>query len=95
MNVKPIGENILVKRVNAQTVSKGGIVIPESATEKPKEGNIIAVGDGRILSNGKRTEFQVKVGDKVLFSSYAGSEFKIEGEEYLIMSEEDILAIIE
>jgi len=95
MKVKPIGENILVKRLNAQTVSKGGIVIPESATEKPKEGNIIAVGDGRILANGKRTEFQVKVGDKVLFTSYAGSEFKIDGEEYLIMSEEDVLAIIE
>ena len=93
--VKPIGDNILVKRVGAETVSKGGIVIPDSAKEKPKEGNVIAVGAGRLLSNGKRTEFQVKVNNKVLFTSYAGSEFKIDGEEYLIMSEDDILAIIE
>ncbi len=95
VKIKPIGENILVKRREAVTKTKGGIVLPDSAAEKPKEGEIVALGEGRLLKNGKRVDFQVKVGDKVLFAAYAGSEFKIDGEEYLIMSEEDILAVID
>ena len=92
--VIPLGENILVKRREAVTKTKGGIVIPDSAAEKPKEGEVIALGKGRLLKNGKHADFQVKVGDRVLFTSYAGSEFKFDGEEYLIMSEEDVLATL-
>jgi chaperonin GroES len=76
-------------------VTKGGIVLPDSAKEKPKEGKIIALGDGRLLEDGKRAPFQVKVGDRVLFSSYAGTEIKIEGNEFLIMGEDDILAVVQ
>ena len=94
IKVKPVGENILVKRREAETVTKSGIVLPESAKEKPKEGEVIALGQGRMLKNGNFVDFQVKVGDRVLFSSYAGSEFKIDGQELLIMGEEDILAIL-
>ncbi len=93
--VKPIGENILVKRREAITKTKGGIVIPDSAAEKPKEGEVLALGEGRLMKDGKRVDFQVKVGDRVLFTAYAGSDFKFDGEEYLIMNEEDILAILE
>ena len=95
MKVKPLGDKVLVKRVEAEEKTKGGIVLPDTAKEKPKEGKIIAVGDGKLLDNGKRAEFQVKKGDKVLFTSYAGTEIKIDGEEYIIMSEDDILAVIE
>lgn len=95
MNVKPLGEKILIKRVEAESKTAGGILLPDSAKEKPKEGKIIALGDGKLLKNGDRAKFQVKKGDKVLFTSYGGAEVKIDGEEFLLMSEEDILAVIE
>ncbi|HHT9109832.1 MAG TPA: co-chaperone GroES [Candidatus Brocadiaceae bacterium] len=95
MNVKPIGEKILIKRVEAEAKSPGGIVLPDSAKEKPKEGKIFALGDGKLLKNGERAKFQVKKGNRVIFASYGGTEVKIDGEEYLLMSEEDILAVIE
>lgn len=95
MNVKPLGEKILIKRVEAESKTAGGILLPDSAKEKPKEGKIVALGDGKLLKNGDRAKFQVKKGDKVLFTSYGGAEVKIDGEEFLLMSEEDILAVIE
>lgn len=95
MNVRPLGEKVLLKRVEAEGKTAGGIVLPDSAKEKPKEGKVIAIGDGRILKSGERVKFQVKKGDRVLFSSYGGTEVKIDGEEYLLMSEDDILAVIE
>jgi len=94
-NVKPIGDKILVQRLEADEKTAGGIVIPDSAKEKPKEGKIVALGDGKVLDSGDRADFQVKKGDRVLFTSYAGTEVKVKGEEYLIMSEDDILAVIE
>lgn len=95
MKTKPIGEKVLVKRLEAVEKTKGGIVLPETAKEKPKEGKIIALGDGKLMDNGQRAKFQVKKGDRVVFSSYAGTEVEIEGEEYLLMTEDDILAVIE
>jgi chaperonin GroES len=95
MKTKPIGEKLLVKRLEAEGKTAGGIVLPETAKEKPKEGKIIALGDGKLLDNGKRAKFQVKKGDRVVFSSYAGTEVMIGTEEYLLMSEDDILAVIE
>lgn len=95
MKTKPIGEKVLVQRLEAVEKTKGGIVLPETAKEKPKEGKIIALGDGKLMDNGQRAKFQVKKGDRVVFSSYAGTEVEIEGEEYLLMTEDDILAVIE
>jgi chaperonin GroES len=94
MRVKPIGDKILVERVEAESKTRGGIVIPDTAKEKPKEGKVVATGEGRMLDSGKRVAFQVQAGDHVLFASYAGTECRIEGREYLIMAEEDILAIL-
>ncbi len=95
MKTKPLGEKILVKRFEAEEKTAGGILLPDAAKEKPKEGKIIALGDGKLLDSGKRAKFQVKKGDIVVFTSYAGTEIDIDGEEYLLMSEDDILAIIE
>ncbi len=95
MNVRPLGEKILIKRIEAEGKTAGGIVLPDTAKEKPREGKVIAMGDGKLLKNGERAKFQVKKGERVLFSSYGGTEVKIDGEEYLLMSEDDILAIIE
>lgn len=95
MKVRPLGDKVLVKRVEAETTTKGGIVLPDTAKEKPKRGKIVAVGAGKILPDGTKSELQVKKGDEVLFTSYAGTEIKVEAEEYLIMDESDILAIIE
>ncbi|MDQ1271628.1 MAG: chaperonin GroES [Planctomycetota bacterium] len=95
MNVRPLGEKMLIKRIEAQGKTAGGIVLPDTAKEKPREGKVIAIGDGKLLKNGERAKFQVKKGERVLFSSYGGTEVKIDGEEYLLMSEDDILAIIE
>ena len=92
--IRPLGDKVLVKRVEAADVSTGGILLPESAKEKPAEGTVIALGEGRLLEDGNRTDFTVKENDSVLFTSYAGTEVKWEGEEYLIMSEDDILGII-
>ena len=93
--LRPLGDKILVKRVEAESKTKSGIVLPDSAKEKPKRGKVIAIGDGKRLDNGERAPFSVKKNDEVLFTSYAGSEIKIDGEELLIMSEDDILAIVE
>ena len=95
MKTKPLGEKILVKRFDAVEKTDGGIVLADAAKEKPKEGKIIALGDGKLLDSGARAKFQVKKGDRVVFTSYAGTEIDIDGEEYLLMSEDDILAIIE
>lgn len=92
--IRPLGDKVLVQRVEAADVSAGGIVLPDSAKEKPAEGKVIALGQGRQLKDGKRTEFTVKAGDTVLFTSYAGTEVKWDGVEYLIMSEDDILGIV-
>lgn len=94
MNVVPLNDKILVERVEAEEKTAGGIVLPDTAREKPKQGKILSMGEGKVLDNGKRSAFQVKKGDLVLFTSYAGSEVKVDGKEYLIMSEEDILAIV-
>jgi chaperonin GroES len=95
MKVRPIGDKILVKRLEAKDVSKGGIVLPDSAKEKPQEAKVVALGDGRMTEEGKSVPFTVKKGDRVIFTSYAGSEVKDLGEDYLIMSEDDIMAIVE
>ncbi|GAN31724.1 MAG: co-chaperone GroES [Candidatus Brocadia sp. AMX2] len=95
MNVRPLGEKILIKRVEAEGKTAGGILLPDTAKEKPREGKIVALGDGRLLKSGERAKFQVAKGDRVLFSSYGGTEVKIDGEEYLLMSEDDILAVID
>ncbi len=95
MKVKPLNDRVLVKRTEELTVTKGGIVIPDSAKEKPIEGRIIAVGPGKMSEQGQRMTLQLKEGDKVLFGKYAGTEIKMEGEEYLMMREEDVLAVIE
>jgi len=95
MKVKPLNDRVLVKRTEELTVTKGGIVIPDTAKEKPIEGKIVAVGPGKMSEQGQRMALQVKEGDKVLFGKYSGTEIKVEGEEYLMMREEDILAIIE
>jgi chaperonin GroES len=93
--IRPLGEKVLVQRLQAEDITSGGIVLPDSAKEKPKRGTILSVGDGRLLDTGKRQPLQVKKGDQVLFSSYAGTEVKVEGEEMIIMDESDILAVLE
>jgi chaperonin GroES len=95
MNVVPLNDKILVKRVEAEAKTAGGIVLPDSAKEKPRQGTILKVGEGKRLENGSRAPFQVKVNDRVLFSSYAGNEITIDGQEYLIMTEDDILAVVD
>jgi len=93
--IRPLGDKVLIQRVEAETKTAGGIVLPDSAKEKPKRGKIVAVGQGRLLEDGKRAEMQVKKADLVLFSSYAGTEITVGTKEMLIMSEDDILAIID
>ncbi len=95
MKIKPLADKVLVQRVEAQSTTAGGIVLPEAAKEKPQRGKIISAGPGKILDDGSVQKMQVKKGDVVLFTSYAGSEIKLSGDEYLIMSESDILAIVE
>lgn len=95
MSVRPLGEKLLIKRVEIEGKTPGGIVLPDTAKEKPTEGKVVALGDGKLLKNGERASFQVKKGDKVIFNSYGGTEVKVDGEEYLLMSEDDILAVIE
>ncbi len=94
LNLKPIGDRIIVRREAADEKTAGGIVLPDSAKDKPARGKIVSVGDGRLLKNGNRIPLQVKVGQRVLFSSYAGDTFKLGDEELVLMREEDILAII-
>ena len=93
--VTPIGDKVLVKRLEAEAKTKGGIVIPDTAKEKPKQGKVIALGSGRRLKDGSIGEFTVKKNDRILFTSYAGTEVTVDGEEYILMSEDDILAVIE
>jgi chaperonin GroES len=93
-NITPLGDKVLVRRLEAEEKTAGGIVLPDTAKEKPKEGKVIAVGSGKLLADGKRSNFQVKKGDRILFASYAGTEVKIDGEEYLLMPEEDVLAVV-
>lgn len=95
MKVVPLNDKIVVKRLEAEEKTAGGILLPDSAKEKPKQGKVLSVGDGKLLENGDRASFQVKEGDRVLFSAYAGNEVNVDGEEYLIMSEDDILAVFE
>ncbi len=92
--VKPLGGRLLVKRLEQTESTKGGIIIPDSAKEKPKEGKVVALGTGKLDKDGKKVAFNVKVGDRVLFTSYAGNEITVDDEEYLIMSEEDILGVV-
>lgn len=95
MNVRPLHDRVLVKRVREEETTKGGIIIPDTAKEKPIEGEVIAVGNGKILENGKVRPLEVKKGDRVLFSKYGGTEVKIDGEEHLILRESDILGVVE
>ena len=92
--VKPLGGRVLVKRLEETETTKGGIIIPDSAKEKPKEGRVVALGTGKLDKDGKKIAFNVKVDDRVLFTSYAGTEVTVDDEEYLIMSEEDILGVV-
>ncbi len=95
LNIKPLGDKVIVKRVEAEEKTAGGIVLPDSAKEKPKRGIVLAVGTGRLLDDGTRSEMQLKKNDEVVFTSYAGTEIKMEGEEYLIMDESDVLGVVD
>src|SRR5215213_8539610 len=94
VNVRPLGDRVLVQAIEEQEVKKCGIIIPDTAKEKPQEGKVVALGTGKIDENGKKVEFTVKEGNKVLISKYGGTEIKVDGESYLIMREDDILGII-
>jgi chaperonin GroES len=95
VKLRPLGDRVVVKATSRETVTKSGIVLPDTAKEKPQEGEILAVGPGKVLDNGKRVTLEVKVGQKILFAKYGGSEVKIDGEEYLILRESDIMGIVE
>ncbi|MDR7867525.1 MAG: co-chaperone GroES [Sporomusaceae bacterium] len=93
--IKPLGDRVVIKVLEKEEKTKSGIVLPDTAKEKPQEGKIVAVGTGKVLDNGQRIALDVKEGDKVIFSKYAGTEVKIDGQDYLILSERDVLAIVE
>jgi chaperonin GroES len=95
LKIRPLHDRILVKRLEEQETIRGGIIIPDSAKEKPQEGKVVAVGNGKVGEDGKRIPLDVKAGDKILFGKYSGSEVKIEDDEYLILREEDVLAILD
>lgn len=95
LKLRPLHDRLLVKRLTEEERTKGGIIIPDTAKEKPQEAQVIAVGNGKVLDDGKKVPLDVKVGDKILFSKYSGNEVKVEGEEYLILREEDVQAIVE
>jgi len=95
MKIRPLADKVLVQRLEAENKTAGGIVLPDTAKEKPQRGKVISVGEGKLLDDGTRRKMQVKKGDVVLFTSYAGTEIKVDGKEYLIMDESDIMAIIE
>ncbi len=95
MKIRPLHDRILVKRMEEQEVRRGGIIIPDSAKEKPQEGKVVAAGNGKVAEDGKKIPLDVKAGDRILFGKYSGNEVKIEDEEYIIMREEDVLAILE
>jgi chaperonin GroES len=93
-SLKPLGDRVIVKAREKEEMTKSGIVLPDTASEKPQEGSVLAVGPGRVLDNGKRVEMDVKAGDKVLFAKYAGTEVKLDGEDYLVIREADLLAVV-
>lgn len=93
--IKPLGDRVVIQALEREEKTKSGIVLPDTVKEKPQEGKVIAVGTGKVMENGQRVALDVKAGDKVIFSKYAGTEVKVDGEEYLILSERDILAIVE
>ena len=93
--IKPLGDRVVVKRIEEEPKTKGGIVLPDTAKEKPQKGKVIAVGTGRVLENGQRVPLEVKEGDIVVFAEYAGTEIEIDGEEYVILSERDLLAVLQ
>ena len=95
MNLRPLHDRVIIKRLEAETKSAGGIVIPDTATEKPIKGEVVAIGTGKILEDGKVRPLAVKAGDKVLFGKYSGTEIKLDGEELLIIREEDVLAVVD
>ena len=95
MKLRPLGDKILVKRLDAETQTQSGIFLPESATEKPQEAKVVAVGDGRLTDSGKRVKFQVKKGDTVVLNKWGGSEVKVGGDDVLVVTEEDILGIVD
>jgi chaperonin GroES len=95
MKIRPLHDRILVERLEEQEVRRGGIIIPDTAKEKPQEGKVIAVGNGKVTEEGKKIPLDVKVGDRILFGKYSGSEVKIDDKDYLILREEDVLAILE
>jgi len=95
MKIRPLHDRILVKRLEEERTTKGGIIIPDTATEKPVQGKVVAVGNGKIQEDGKVRPLDVKVGDKILFGKYGGQEVKVDGEELLVMREEDVMAVIE
>ncbi|MDZ7700346.1 MAG: co-chaperone GroES [Deltaproteobacteria bacterium] len=95
MKVRPLHDRVIVKRVEEEEKTKGGIIIPDTAKEKPVEGKVVAVGDGKVGDDGKKIKLEVKAGDRVLFGKYAGTDINIDGEERLIMREDDIIAIVE
>jgi len=95
MKIRPLNDRLLVKRLEEEKMTAGGIIIPDSAKEKPAEGEVVAVGPGKVADNGERVALQVKEGDMVLFSKYGGTDVKLDGEDFLIMREEDILGIVE
>ena len=95
MKVRPLHDRMLVRRIEEKETAKGGIIIPDSAKEKPMQGKVLAVGNGRVLENGKKLALDVKVGDRVLFGKYSGSEVRIDDEDYLILREEDILGVLD
>jgi chaperonin GroES len=95
MNIRPLHDRVVIKRMEEETTSPGGIVIPDSATEKPVRGEVIAVGKGKILENGDIRPLDLKAGDKILFGKYSGTEVKVDDEDYLVMREDDVMAVIE
>ncbi len=94
MNIRPLHDRVLVRRLEEEEAKIGGIIVPDTAKEKPQQGEVMGVGNGKILDNGERAPLDVKVGDKILFGKYSGSEVKIEGDEYLILREDEILAVL-
>ncbi len=95
VGIKPLGDRIVIKRLEAEATTKGGIVLPDTAKEKPKQGEVVAVGEGKVLESGETQPMQVKVGDRVIFGSYAGTDVTVGDDDYLILSESDVLAVVE
>ncbi len=95
MNIRPLHDRVVVRRVEEERTTAGGILIPDSATEKPMQGEIVAAGNGKVLDNGEQRGLDVKVGDKVLFGKYSGTEVKVDGEDLLVMREDDIMGVVE